>query len=45
VRLLPDSIDVAKLSGLRDRTLLAVMVYSFARVPAVRRDEGRGYYQ
>jgi len=34
-RLLLDSIDVTELKGLRDRALLAVMVYSFARVSAV----------
>ena len=34
-RLLLDSIDVTELFGLRDRALLAMMVYSFARVSAV----------
>ena len=34
-RLLLDSIDTSTLPGLRDRALLAVMVYSFARVSAV----------
>ena len=34
-RLLLDSIDTATLPGLRDRALLGVMVYSFARVSAV----------
>ena len=34
-RLLLDTIDTATLRGLRDRALLGVMVYSFARVPAV----------
>ena len=33
-RLLLDSIDTATLSGLHDRALLGVMVYSFARVSA-----------
>ena len=35
VRLLLDSIDTSAAGGLRDRALLAVMVYSFARVSAV----------
>ena len=34
-RLLLDTIDTSTLPGLRDRALLAVMVYSFARVSAV----------
>ena len=34
-QLLLDTIDTATLRGLRDRALLGVMVYSFARVPAV----------
>lgn len=34
-RLLLDSIDTSEISGLRDRALLAVMIYSFARVSAV----------
>src|SRR6516225_6354852 len=33
-RQLLDSIDVSELSGLRDRALIGVMVYSFARVSA-----------
>ena len=33
-RQLLDSIDVTELSGLRDRALIGVMVYSFARVSA-----------
>lgn len=33
-RELLDSIDVTKISGLRDRALIGVMVYSFARVSA-----------
>ena len=32
IRQLLDSIDVTELSGLRDRALIGVMVYSFARV-------------
>ncbi len=34
-RKLLDSIDVSKVAGLRDRAIIAVMVYSFARVGAV----------
>ncbi|MCA9214668.1 MAG: tyrosine-type recombinase/integrase [Planctomycetales bacterium] len=34
-RQLLDAIDVASISGLRDRALIGVMVYSFARVSAV----------
>jgi site-specific recombinase XerD len=34
-RQLLDSIDVAELSGLRDRALIGVMVFTFARVTAV----------
>lgn len=34
-RKLLDSIDIAKIAGLRDRALIAIMVYSFARVGAV----------
>ena len=33
-RLLLDTIDTSTVRGLRDRALLAVMVYSFARVSA-----------
>lgn len=44
-RFLLDSIDVQELSGLRDRTLLAVMVYSFARVSAVVGMNVEDYYQ
>ena len=36
-RALLDGIDVSTLAGLRDRALLGVLVYSFARVTAVRR--------
>ena len=41
-RLLLDTIDTATLRGLRDRALLGVMVYSFARVSCVRRRTGHG---
>lgn len=34
-RLLLDSIDVSELSGLRDRALIGVTIYSFARMSAV----------
>ena len=44
-RLLLDSIDTATLSGLHDRALLAVMVYSFARVSAVVSMRVEDYYQ
>jgi integrase/recombinase XerD len=44
-RLLLDSIDVTELSGLRDRALLAMMVYSFARVSAVVGMNVDDYYQ
>ena len=40
-----DSIDVRELAGLRDRALLGVMVYSFARVSAVVAMEAGDYYQ
>ena len=40
-----DSIDVRDLSGLRDRALLGVMVYSFARVSAVVAMDACDYYQ
>lgn len=33
-RLLLDSIDVTKVAGLRDRALIGLMVYSFARIGA-----------
>ena len=39
------SIDDADLAGLRDRALLAVMVYSFARVSAMVRMDVEDYYQ
>lgn len=44
-RRLLDSIDTAKLSGLRDRALIAVMVFSFARVSAAVALRAEDYYQ
>ena len=44
-RQLLDSIDTATLPGLRDRALLGVMVYSFARVSAVVGMRVEDYYQ
>ena len=44
-RQLLDSIDTAKLSGLRDRALIAVMVFSFARVSAAVGLRVEDYYQ
>jgi integrase/recombinase XerD len=44
-RLLPDSIDIQELSGLRDRALIGVMVYSFGRVSAVVGMNVDDYYQ
>lgn len=44
-RRLLDSIDTAKLSGLRDRALIAVMVFSFARVSAAVSLKVDDYYQ
>ena len=44
-RLLLDSIDTSTLLGLRDRALLGVMVYSFARVSAVVSMCVEDYYQ
>ena len=44
-RLLLDTIDTSTLRGLRDRALLAVMVYSFARVSAVVGIRVEDYYQ
>ena len=43
-RLLLDSIDVESMSGLRDRALIATMVYSFARVGAVLAMKVEDYY-
>jgi site-specific recombinase XerD len=44
-RLLLNSIDVGENAGLRDRALLAVMVYTFARVSAVAGMNVEDYYQ
>jgi integrase/recombinase XerD len=44
-RQLLDSIDTTKLSGLRDRALIAVMVFSFARVSAAVSLKADDYYQ
>ena len=44
-RQLLDTIDTATLRGLRDRALLSVMVYSFARVSAVVGMRVEDYYQ
>jgi len=44
-RHLLDSIDVSRIAGLRDRAILAVMVYSFARVGAVCAMDVEDYYQ
>jgi site-specific recombinase XerD len=44
-RALLDSIDISDLSGLRDRALLGVMVYSFARVSAVVGMNVEDYFQ
>ena len=44
-RLLLDTIDTSTLPGRRDRALLAVMVYSFARVSAVVGMRVEDYYQ
>jgi site-specific recombinase XerD len=44
-RQLLDSIDIGSIVGLRDRALIAVMVYSFARVGAVVRMRVEDYYQ
>lgn len=43
-RQLIDAIDVSTIAGLRDRALIAVMVYSFARVSAVVGMNGDDYY-
>ena len=45
VRLLLDSIDTAAVGGLRDRALIGVMIYSFARVSAVVNMNVDDYYQ
>lgn len=44
-RTLLDSIDTESLIGLRDRAIIGVMVYSFARVGAVVRMRVSDYYQ
>lgn len=44
-RLLLDSIDTGTITGLRDRVLIGVMVYSFARVNAVISMRVEDYYQ
>lgn len=44
-RRLLDGIDVSTVVGLRDRALVAVMVYSFARVSAVLGMKVEDYYQ
>ena len=44
-RLLLDTIETSTLPGLRDRALLGVMVYSFARVSAVVNMRVEDYYQ
>lgn len=44
-RRLLDSIDVRKLIGLRDRALIAVMVFTFARVSAVVAMKVEDYFQ
>jgi len=44
-RQLLDSIDVTELSGLRDRALIGVMVYSFARVSAVAMLRVEDYFE
>lgn len=41
-RTLLDSIDASHVVGLRDRALIAIMVYSFARVSAVSEYAGGG---
>ena len=45
VRLLLDSIDTSSIGGLRDRALMGVMIYSFARVSAVVNMDVDDYYQ
>lgn len=44
-RRLLDSIDVTKIIGLRDRALIAVMAFSFARIGATLGMQVRDYYQ
>src|SRR4029077_14644981 len=45
VRQLLDSIDVTELSGLRDRALIGVVVYSFARVSAAATLRVEDYFE
>ncbi len=45
VRLLFDSVDTSSIGGLRDRALLGVMIYSFARVSAIVSMDVDDYYQ
>ena len=45
VRLLLDSIDTSAIGGLRDRALMGMMIYSFARVSAVVNMDVDDYYQ
>jgi integrase len=40
-----DSIEITTVNGLRDRALIALMVYSFARIGAVVGMKGDDYYQ
>jgi integrase len=40
-----DSVDTSTLSELRDRAIIGVMVYSFARVSAVVGMNAKDYYQ
>jgi site-specific recombinase XerD len=44
-RKLLDAIDISTVGGLRDRALIAVMVYSFARVSAVVSMDVEDYFQ
>ena len=44
-RALLDSIDTSQAIGLRDRALIGLMVYSFARIGAVLGMQGSDYYQ
>src|SRR5205085_2523488 len=43
-RLLLDAIDTRTIAGLRDRALIGVMVFSFARVGAVLGMDAEDYY-
>jgi site-specific recombinase XerD len=44
-RQLLDTIDISRVAGLRDRAIIGVMVYSFARVSAVVGMNAEDYYQ